>query len=109
MWNLFFHSGSPFCPVQSFELYISKLHPDLDRLWQRPLGFVTDNMTVWYSVGPKTLTMFMSDLSRKCDFDQIYTNHSIKATGATMLSKGMDGPSQIMAVTGHKSVQSLTL
>jgi hypothetical protein len=26
-----------------------------------------------------------------------------------MLSKGMYGPSQSMAVTGHKSVQSLTL
>lgn len=29
-----------------------------------------------------------------------------KATRATMLSKGMYGPSQTMAVTGHKSVQS---
>ena len=40
---------------------------------------------------------------------QIYTNHSIRATGATILTKSMSSPSQIMAVTGHKSVQSLTV
>lgn len=51
----------------------------------------------------------MSDLSRKSDLDQIYTNHSIRATGATMLSKEMYGPSQTMAVTGHKYIQSLTV
>lgn len=93
-------------------LYISKLHQELDRLWQRPLGSFIDIITVWYSrvlVGSKTLTMFMSDLRRKCDLDQIYTNHSVRGTEATMLSKGMYGPSQIMAVTGHKSVQSLTV
>ena len=26
---------SDFCPVKTFEKYISKLHPDLDALWQR--------------------------------------------------------------------------
>lgn len=51
----------------------------------------------------------MSDLSRKRDVDQIYTNHSIRATGATILSKEMYGPSQTMAVTGHKFIQSLTV
>lgn len=51
----------------------------------------------------------MSDLSRKRDLNQIYTNHSIRATGATMLSKEMYGPSQTMAVTGHKKIQSLTV
>lgn len=50
----------------------------------------------------------MSDLSRKRNLDQIYTNHSIRATGATM-SKEMHGPSQTMAVAGHKYIQSLTV
>lgn len=53
--------------------------------------------------------MFMSDLSWKRNLDQIYTNHSIRATGATMLSKEMYGPSQTMAVAGHKYIQSLTV
>lgn len=69
-------------------------------------------MAVYYSkvpVGSKTFITFMSDLSRKRDLDQIYTNHSIRVTGATILSKEMYGPSQTMAVVGHKSVQSLTV
>lgn len=69
-------------------------------------------MAVYYSkvpVGSKTFITFMSDLSRKRDLDHIYTNHSIRATGATILSKEMYGPSQTMAVAGHKSVQSLTV
>ncbi|CAG2243962.1 unnamed protein product [Mytilus edulis] len=51
----------------------------------------------------------MSDLSESANLSQIYTNHSIRATGATILSKNMYGPAQIVAVTGHNSVQSLTV
>ena len=60
-------------------------------------------------MGQKTLAVFMSELSKSCQLSQIYTNHSIRATGATVLSKGMYCPAQIMAVTGHKSVQSLSV
>ena len=52
---------------------------------------------------------YMSDLRKSCNLSQLYTNHSIRATGATVLSKGMYGPAQIMAVTGHKYVQSLSV
>lgn len=88
MSNSVFHIGSLLCPVLNFELFVSKLQPVFERLWQRPLSSLIDNMAVWYSkvpVGLKTLTMFMSDLSRKCDLDQIYINHFIRATGATMV------------------------
>jgi integrase len=51
----------------------------------------------------------MTKLSEGAKLSQIYTNHSIRATGATILTKSMFNPSQIMAVTGHKSVQSLTV
>ena len=41
---------SPYCPVKTFELYISKLNPALSCLWQRPRA--TDNFSqsdeVWY-------------------------------------------------------------
>ena len=98
--------------MTSYELYISKLHPDLERLWQRPLSIFSEKDDVWYAkvpMGQKTLAVFMSELSKSCQLSQIYTNHSIRATGATVLSKGMYGPAQIMAVTGHKSVQSLSV
>lgn len=51
----------------------------------------------------------MKKLSEGAKRSQIYTNHSIRVTGASILTKSMLNPSQIMAVTGHKSVQSLTV
>ena len=40
----------------------------------------------------------MSNLSRLCRLSQHYTNHSIRATGVTIMSKCRFGPAQIMAV-----------
>ena len=51
----------------------------------------------------------MTNLSKKCDLSRVYSNHSIRATGATILSRSNFNPAQIMAVTGHKSVSSLTV
>lgn len=51
----------------------------------------------------------MSDLSLSCKLSQKYTNHSIRATGASILSKNKFNDAQIMSVTGHKSVQSLSV
>jgi hypothetical protein len=45
----------------------------------------------------------------KCKLSEVYTNHSITATGATILAKNMYGNAQIMTVTGHKSVQALSM
>lgn len=57
----------------------------------------------------KKLSTFLSRISKAAGLSKIYTNHSINATGASILSKSMFGPSQVMAVTGHKSVQSLSV
>jgi integrase len=70
----------------------------------------TENSPVWYcnsGVGENSLSSFMSRLSKSCGLSLIYHNRSIRATGATIMSKNMNGAAQIMAVTGHKSVQSL--
>ena len=71
-------------------------------------------MTIQYGIATldqekKTLAKFMTKLSEEAKLSQIYTNYSIRATGATMLEKSMFNPSRIMAVTGHKSAQSLTV
>jgi hypothetical protein len=42
----------------------------------------------------------MTKLSEGAKLSQIYTNRSIRATGATILTKIMFNPSQNMAVTG---------
>jgi hypothetical protein len=52
--------------------------------------------------------VFMSELSKKCNISQIYPNNSIRPPGATVLANNIHGAAQNMAVTGRKSVQSLT-
>jgi hypothetical protein len=104
--------GSEFCPVLSYEKYVSKLNPNCEKLWQRPKDEFCDDDQIWYNnvpVGEKTLGSFMSVLSKKCDLSQTYTNHSIRVTGATILAKHSYCHSQIMAITGHTYVASLTL
>ena len=51
----------------------------------------------------------MSDLSEKCCLSQIYTNHSIRITGITVLTNASYSNADIMSVSGHKSVQSLAV
>jgi integrase len=50
----------------------------------------------------------MSTLSKKTGLSQIYTNHSIRATGATILGRNCS-MAQIMAVTGHKPASSVAV
>jgi len=95
--------GSPYCPVKSFEMYISKLHPLCTSLWQRPKELFSDDDTVWYCnsrLGEKTLPKFMTKLSERAKLSQIYTNDSIP-TGATLLTKSMFNPSQIIGSVSH--------
>ena len=63
-------TGNPhrMCPVRSFELYLHRLHPDNEFLWQRSLKKKPDNiMAPWYSneqVGHNPLDNFMSTLAK---------------------------------------------
>ncbi|KAK3084776.1 hypothetical protein FSP39_018694 [Pinctada imbricata] len=103
---------SPYCPVTSFLKYSQKLHPACDRLWQRPKDTFCEDDDTWYCnvpVGEKKLKSFLPDLSVACKLTQRYTNHSIRATCATILSRGKYNYAQIKAVTGHKSAQSLSI
>jgi hypothetical protein len=104
--------GHPLCPVASFEKYLSKLHHNHDALWQRPKDTYLETDTLWYCnarVGSKSLSTFLSDVSTACELSQIYTNHSLRTTGCTLLSKSGFNHAQICSVTGHKSVQSLAV
>ena len=78
------------CPVKSFQDYVSHLNPQNDYMWQTPLDKVNITVAqVWYGrqhIGKNPLRTFMSDLSDKCKLRQIYTNHSIRVTGCTVLT-----------------------
>ena len=104
--------GDQLCPVLSFKLYLSKLNSNCSRLWQRPRNSFLEGDTVWYCAAPlgeKSLSKFMSTISSQLNLSTRYANHSICATGATLLSRANFNNAQIMSVTGHKSVSSLAV
>ena len=51
----------------------------------------------------------MSEVSKNCNLSRIYTNHCIRVTGASILTRMKFSSSESMSVTGHKSVQSLAI
>ena len=49
----------------------------------------------------------MNKISKECGLSMHYHNHSIGVTGIMVLTWQQLSKSEIMSVTGHKSVQSL--
>ena len=103
----------PLCPVKSFREYLSHLNCKNKYMWQYPLANVDPkNPEIWYGktyIGRNPLSKFMSEVSKQCGLSRIYTNHSIRVTSCTVLTRCRFSESEIMAVSGHKSVQSLAI
>jgi len=106
-----YENKGKYCPVRSFEKYISKLNPGIPQLFQRPLTKVTVDTPTWYArtpVGVNTLSSFMSTLSTETNLSQRYTNHCIRAhVTSTLHEQGFSNRS-IMSVSGHRCYDSLT-
>lgn len=103
-------TGGPKCPVTSFEKYIQLLSPNCDRLWVQPKSSFTDDDDCWFTnrpLGHNALRDFLPKLSSKAKLSQRYTNHSLRATGITLLSDANFSPIEMMAASGHRNVQSL--
>ena len=98
-------------PVRAFELYLSKLHPSLNLLWQRPKAL--DNFSesdVLYCTSPlgkNTLGSLMKTISIDCKLSQEYTNHCIRLIAVSVLDKNNVEARHIMRVSGHKSESSI--
>lgn len=93
-------SGDEDCPVATFELYLSKLHPELDRLWAYPVSAFSHDDPVWYTrqpMGKHKLSTFMPKLSENYKLSQIYTNNSIRSAAITKL--GEQGVSDVFRRT----------
>jgi hypothetical protein len=110
--QMMFATGGPNCPVASLKLYISKLHPECNALFQRPRPkgkwALTDK--TWYvqaPVGKNYLGNFMKQISKNAALSKPYTNHCIRATCVTVLAESGVHPNDICAVTGHANVTSL--
>ena len=101
------------CPVRSFELYLEHLNEKTDFLWQTPNQKAFDRgEPEWYKqgrIGESTLGKFMSELSTKLNLSQKYNHYCIRVSGCTNLTRAIFSTNQIMAVSGHKSVNSLAM
>ena len=100
-----YETGGIKCPVMSYRLYLDKLHPESNFLWQRPRTMYSGSDT-WFCnvpIGKNTLGGFMSKLSKKHNLSMIYTNHSIRATSVTVMDEADIEARHIMKVSGHKS------
>ena len=82
-------TGDEFCPLLSFEKYMSKLNTKCDRFFQRPIRSKKINeSSVWYENAPlgiNKVNMFMSRLSESAKLSKRYTNHCIRAFVSTHL------------------------
>ena len=104
--GLMHEKPGPNCPVVSFELYLSRLNPLKEFLFQRPKRNVSTSWDVWYDnmvVGERTLGEKMKNISREAKLSKCYTNHSIRTTPVTILDKSGFEARHIMAVSGHKN------
>ena len=98
------------CPVRLFCKYVERLHPNCDSFWQRPKSAVPKDCQVWYdcqSVGKNKLGNKMREISEKAKTSIIYTNHCLRATAITTLDEHGFEARHIMAVSGHKSENSI--
>ena len=107
-------NGRPYklCQVWSFEKYINHLNPKAKWLWQQPRKNVKFEDPVWYTshaMGHNPLDTFLSVLSDECDLSQHYINHCIRVSGITNFKRNNFSDRQVMAVSGHKNLQSLAL
>ena len=108
--KMYDRQGDPTCPVQSFKKYLTKLHPDIDCLWQRPLETFDQNAAIWYCkipLGKNTLGSMMADISDVGGLSRRYTNHCIRATSITSLDRAGFEARHIMRASGHKSESSI--
>jgi hypothetical protein len=100
------------CPVALFELYISKLHPMNDFLWQKAKNTYNETDTFWYTnkrIGLNTISNFMQQISQYLHLSKNYTNHCLRATGITILGRHNFQDTEIAAFSGHTSISALSI
>ena len=101
-------------PVLILDKYISKLPPqakEKDLFYYRPLEKVTsDPNKPWYSAVPLGKNTLQGKLRNMCREDRIgghKTNHSLRATAATLMFRQGAPEKVIQERTGHRSIEAL--
>jgi hypothetical protein len=105
-------TGGSDCPVSLYELYVSKLHPKNNFLWQKVKDTYLEDDAVWFTnrkLGVNTISTFLPTISSYLKLSQKYTNHCLRATGITILGRKNFQDTEIACFSGHKSISSLSL
>ena len=98
-------TGDSNCPVASLKLYLQKLDDKSDYFLQG----ISPKAGKWYNgrkMGINNVNDFMK-ISNEAKLSHVYTNHSIRATAATVLANNGIELNDILAITGHKDTKSL--
>ena len=106
----FLFLDSPIFPIWIFKLYLSKLNKKRDDPWQKPKQYVEGPEDEWYHnqvIGRDPLNNTMKNLSNAAKLSTTYTNHCIRASTVTELDTQGFEARHIMAVSGHKSENSI--
>lgn len=97
------------CPVRCFELYMSKLSPNNEELFQKPLSKPSKDQ--WFcsnrTLGKNYIGNLMSILSENLQLSKRYTNHCVRVTNVSVLRESGYTNEQIASVTGHKNPNSV--
>ena len=91
-------------------MYLQKLNPRYEALFQYPKRAVTQEDQVWYDnkpLGVNKLPGMMKEISKLASLSKIYTNHSVRAIAITLLSDRQVPSRHTMAISGHCSEASL--
>ena len=105
-------TNSPNCHVSILNAYFSKMPPvkEEDRFYLNPLPFTPLGSRPWFSDDPCPIRKIQSLLKAMCadaGVEGNFTNHSLRATGATVLFDAGVPEAVIQKRTGHKSLDSL--
>ena len=95
--------------VEIYKFYISKLHPNLDRLFQTPLK-TFQFQSHWYRaepMGKNPLGQILQTVSKKAGLSCVYTCHSVRSSMITKLYHAGVPTQSIIAITKHKNTSSL--
>ena len=105
-----YFTGYLLCPVKTFELYMTRLSPHSDLIWQKPLETATWDDRTWFeptSLSKNKIGGLMSTLLKTAKLTKTYTNHCIRKTVITVLDHSGFEACDIMTVSGHKKVETI--
>lgn len=108
------NTSGAICHVKILDKYLQKI-PDeaksADNFYLTPLAVLpSDPAKPWFTkvpVGRNTLNKMLKDMCQDAGISETYTNHSLRAYGATTLFQGKVPEKIIQQRTGHKSLNAL--